>query len=234
MAVAFDSVSQSANCENVSSLTWTRTPAGTPTAVGIAWAGYAGDSGTRTLTCTDGGTNAPAEIATAGDPFTTGRTPTIFGLGNPAAGAQSVVVSCAGGAMYGKAFALSVTGSDTSDVFEASNNATNAGSANASVTVTGSTADGYVIDAIATGAGLGSEADLAPDVSQTLRTRGGTSFSTFHAGSSEGGGSNVVMSWANSTCAWDLVAASFKVAGAAAASSHRVIGGGSQGRVIGG
>lgn len=215
MAVAIDAISLSTGASNVASFSWTHTPVGTPSAVAVIFPGYAGNAGTRTVTATYGGTNVPVEVATAGNPFATGRTPTIFGLANLAAlgltGAQTVVVACAGAGMYGRPWAITVTGSDLTDVFSNSNNATNAGSSTASVTVTTAN-DEIVIDAVSTansnaitvGANQTERVNYQPSITITA-TRAG--------GSTQLGSDGGVMSWGlNTSAAWDIVAASFKAA----------------------
>src|SRR6516164_3443608 len=89
MAVAFDAVGPGASGSAVSSLTWTHTPAGTPTAVGVWTGGY----GATVITgITYGGTSM-----TAGTLYTpsgsSGPQTVSYGLAGPASGAQTVVVS---------------------------------------------------------------------------------------------------------------------------------------------
>ena len=230
MAVAIDAVQAGTGAENVSSFTYTHTPAGTPTAVGIGYAGYAGSGGSRTVTATYGGNSCTPE-AVAVDP-TTGHTPTILGLANPPSGAQQVVVACSASNMYGIPYSVTVTGSDTADCFSNSISASGNSGNTASATCTTS-ADEVLMDAITVfQAGV-----LSVGANQTQRATYTVAVTTSPVGGSTKLGSDGgVMSWDMTipNHLWDMVAASFKVAtGGGGSAGHRIAGGGWGGRTIG-
>ena len=213
MAVGFDAASAGTGANNVASFTWTHTPVGSPSGVGVGYAGYAGNAGTRTVTATYGGTSMTTEISNPGSPFVTRRTPHLFSLGNPAAGAQTVVVACSGAGMYGIPYAVTVTGGDTSDVISNTASATGS-SATPSVTVT-TASDELVMDVCVTGNVGGG---ITVGANQTSRASSYSSISTWAMGSTQAGSDGGDMSWAISSAAWEILAMSFKAAGAAATS----------------
>lgn len=130
MTVAFDAKSQGSG-NFVSSVSFTHTPVGTPTAVGIGEFGFNPSAGT--VTATYDGTAVPSAIGPDTDAI--GDTAQIFGLANPASGAKTVVVSC-NQLFYPIVYVATVTGSDTATCFSAVNSAIGNSSA-PSVTLTG-------------------------------------------------------------------------------------------------
>jgi hypothetical protein len=126
MAVAFDAVS---NGQGASSYSYTHTPSATPTAVLVA----ATNDG-RSLTLTYGGTSMPL-LASVSSPDAT-TTQWLFGLANPAAGAQSVSLTWTGTTQTDVG-TITVTGSLlTAAAFGTPiTNSGNAGNASGSLTV---------------------------------------------------------------------------------------------------
>lgn len=210
MAVAIDAVSTTTELSGVSSFSWTHTPVGTPSAVAVGWAGYSGSGATRTHTVTYGGQACALEVGPSGDPTGSGRTNSIYGKGSPLTGAQTVAISddTGGPNMYGKPYAVTVTGSNTSDVF--SNNAkANGTSSTASVSCTSATGE-IVIDACATG----STETFTIGAGQTEIFRVGIPSlgSTRALASYESGAASVTMSWTlDGGTDWDICAASFNL-----------------------
>jgi hypothetical protein len=211
MAVAFDAVSTVASATGVSSFSWTHTPVGTPSAVGIGWAGYSGNGTARTHTVTYGGQACALEVGPDADPFANGRTNSIYGKGAPLTGAQTVLIADDGGSnnMHGQAYCVSVTGSDTSDVF--SNSANASGSSTSSSVVCTSTADEIVLDACTT-VDTGN-CTVGSGQTQIINASMVVPFSFRALGSREGGAASVTMSWNfEFSTPWDICAASFRVA----------------------
>jgi len=199
MSVAFDAVS-TANAASVTSLSWTHTPTGTPSAIGIGCYGYAAAISSGTYGGTSVGT--PVE-SIAGGPDYAG----LCGLANPASGAQTVVLNFAG-SCYPDAGAITVTGSDTTTCF--SNHASAAAnSANQTVTVTSATGE-LVMDA--GGQDLDSGAPTAAG-GQTQRWSV-VLLGERSVGSTAAGAASVAMAWTWPGAAnWATTAGSFKAAG---------------------
>jgi hypothetical protein len=131
MAVVFDAKS-SVTGAATTSVTWTHTPVGTPTAVGIG--AYGWEQGlTSTWACTYGGTTVPPATTQVYDAGGDGAV--IFGLANPSSGVQSVTVSSPN-STYFVATGVTVTGSDITTCFSASNQAIGTNAA-PSITVAG-------------------------------------------------------------------------------------------------
>ncbi len=145
MSVAFDAKGPSTGTTSSASntISWTHTPSGTPTAaaVVIGWV----DTGGKTISSvTYGGTSmsqaGSTQISASGFWKTA-----IFGLANPASGAQTVTVTFSGALSHGgTGQSITVTGSDTTTCF--TGNASTSGTTDpASLSVT-SQNDELVID----------------------------------------------------------------------------------------
>lgn len=133
MSVALDAVgpnSSGATGSNVSSLSWTHTPVGTPTAVAVTVGWWNTTNAISSVTY--GGVAmvlAKALASSANDKAA------IYGLANPPSGSQTVVITWSGGGAFANAGSISVTGSDTSTVFSNTSSATGTGTS-ASTTCT--------------------------------------------------------------------------------------------------
>ncbi len=151
--VVFDAATSPPTFVNhVSLITWTHTPVGTPTAVAvIVSGGFYGETitsvtyGGAAMTLQDRADNAGGGGA--------GSYAAIYGLANPAAGAQTVNVQLAGVDYYAGASSLTVTGSDLTTCFSASNNTTYASSASPTISVTTGSED-LVIDGLCINAAM--------------------------------------------------------------------------------
>jgi len=209
MAVTFDAKS-SGTGNFVIDVTFTHTPAGTPSAVGIGAFGF--NNGSATITATYGGTNVPSFVGPVNDPGA--DTGLIFGLASPASGAQTVTVH-GSNFWYPIAHVVTVTGSDTSTCFSNGNSA-NAGSGTA-LSVTTTSATGELV--LATGGIDGSGADMTAG-------GGGSNTTSLYLNDVVGGerASSSLASGASSVTAtytatgstnWVMMAASFKAAAGA-------------------
>lgn len=203
MGVAFDQVS-SASGDGVTSVSWTHTPVGTPTAVACS-VGVALGAGTAPTGITYGGaalTMAQNQISASSEAVS------VWGLANLSAGAAGVVVSFAA-STYLDCEAITVTGSDTTTCFSNSAKAT-ALSGTASVNCVSAT-DELVID----GLELNNSTAVTAGGGQTQRWSKLFAFNLRrHAGSTKAGATSVTMSWTFSQDTWAIVAASFKAAAA--------------------
>jgi hypothetical protein len=161
MAVIFDAVGPGVTGQAVTSFSWTHTPVGTPTAVGIWYGGYV--ASLTTFTVTYGGAamttgtwygvvNAQAAIS--------------FSLANPPAGASTISMTWVGGSMYVSANSITVTGSDTTTCFRNSSGNRVTGSASSSTSVTSANGD-LVVDCVASL--TANAAPTGPGASQTSR-----------------------------------------------------------------
>ena len=136
MTVAFDAVASNSVASNSgNTLTWTHTPAGTPSAVAVGVQNY--DSIATITGITYGGVSmVQAETVTMNN----GSTVQMWGLANPPAGAQTVAITLSATGGYTQAGSITVTGSSTSTCFRASNSAFGTG-ASSSVIVTSAVGD---------------------------------------------------------------------------------------------
>jgi hypothetical protein len=196
--VAFDQVSSGTPASNAAGpVSWTHTPVGTPTAVAVLVDTYdvSGDP-TVTYGGTSLGTYAVKKLSGTDIVY-------IYCLPNPPSGAQTVNVSWISGNAYVTAFAITVTGSNTSSCF--SNSASASGSSN-SISNTVTSATGQLVIDIAD-----------QDPGGTLTAGGGQSntstsnVSGLHSAVSTAPGSaSVTMTWSSSSSApWADAAASF-------------------------
>lgn len=218
MAAQFDAVS-SAHVANsgITTLTWTHTPVGTPTAVGVVTSEFGPGGGSAISGVTYGGTTMGARKSTSG----TGTQPgtSIWGLANPPSGAQSVVVTMGGTGNYVEAAAVTVTGSDTITVFSNANSATGTSTTPSVALTTGS--NDFAMDILGTTTGA---FPATPGGSQTSRwgplTDGGDEAQGSTAPS---GGATTTMSWTITSNTWALSAAAFKGGAATAAIGSTLI-----------
>lgn len=220
MAVAIDAASAGTGADNITSISWTHTPVGTPSAVGIGMCGYAGGTGVNSYSfqASYNSVDAP-RIVRAFDNMITGQSSAILGLVSPGTGAQTVVVyidGSGGGTFYGQPYAITVTGSDTSTVFSNTNTATNVGGApDTTFSVTCTTASDEIVMDAGSGGGLVA-ATVGADQTQRANYLILGSLPAF--GSTQLGSNGGVMSWTVSTAtSYTMCAASFKVASASAA-----------------
>lgn len=206
MAVAYDSTSTATSAGAVS-LSWTHTPSGTPSSVGVGVGFYNNGSASDSITgITYGGSAMALEIHVN---LAGGNRPhaSIWRLGSPASGAQTVSITCnATTRMTGGVVA--VTGSDVSTIF--SNHVTTTGTiGNISETCTSATGE-LVMDAI----GTVTTGSVTVGSGQTQRWQN-LSNSVLGAGSTEPGAATVAMDWTVSgNMEYAGVAASFQAAAA--------------------
>jgi hypothetical protein len=203
MAVAFDAASTHAG-GNSANPSWTHTPVGTPTGVGISisWRQSTAGALPTITSVTYGGQSCTLEdsqLTASGLEKTA-----IYSLANPPSGAQTVSVTfSAGPNRQSASCAVTVTGGDTSDVFS---NVAKATSTSTTPTVNVSSAtDELVMDSV-----VATTNNLTEGAGQTNRMELALS-SARAASSTEAGAATVTMSWTmGSSQAWATVAASFK------------------------
>lgn len=143
--VSFDAISNPTPVAGLggTTLSWTHTPVGTPTAVAVMVGGY--QNGVTISGVTYGGVSM-----SAGSLFDFGNSTNfsqMFGLANPSSGPQTVVITFSAGGIFAAAAALTVTGSDTATCFSNSSGMTNPSSSSVSDTVT-SAAGELVVDCV--------------------------------------------------------------------------------------
>lgn len=214
MSVAFDAVgpnSSGAHAMSVSSVSWTHTPSGTPTAVAV---GATNNSG-KTATSTYGGTST-----SGGGTANQGSSIAVLkGLANPASGAQTVAVTFSASVTDGYCGSITVTGSDTTTCFSHVS-AGNAGTGGSS----------SITDAACTSAVGELVVDLCINWSNTHDTFTAGSGQTQRWANQDGsvagtqstapGASSVTMSEAIAfPDVWAIISASFKVASSSAVRS---------------
>lgn len=208
MASTFDAKS-TASGSGVTSVSWTHTPVGTPTAVGVGCYSY---SGTGTISGITYGGAAMAQAVRATD--TTPDECVIYGKPNPASGAQTVSIS-ASGAFYPGAVAWSALGSDTGTTF--SNTASNSGTVNSGGSINGGTCNSSASEFVV--------ACMGADAGGGTLTIGGTGTEDMNfviggevtGGAHAAGSATVTISFTTSAgtgVPWCGVSASFKVASA--------------------
>ena len=201
MAVAFDAVGAGVNAAAVNSFSWTHTPVGTPTAVGVGVSWY---DESFVLSITYGGAAMASEVAITNSPLKS----EMFSKANPASGAQTVAGSWTGGAHYPIGNSITVTGSDTATCF--SNTASASGSGTAITVACTSAVGELVMDTVTHNSG----STISGGAGQTERWNA-TNSGLRGAGSTEAGAATVTMSWTGGAAgAWVQTAASFKDASA--------------------
>lgn len=221
MAVAFDAVGPGVNANAVGSFSYTHTPSGTPTAVGLGLCWY-DESGT--LTVTYGGAAMTSAESVTSSPLK-GE---LFGLANPASGAQTVAGNWDLGSHYPIGSTITVTGSDTTTVFTDTNSASG-NSGNTSVTVTSAVGELLMSAVMMNNGGVA----IGPVSGENERFEAGNSGLQGQVQTAAGASPSVSMDTTSAASGpWVIVAGSFKSAAAAATPNHRVPGGGWGGRVI--
>lgn len=145
MAVAFDAVSSNSAAGSVgTTVSWTHTPSGTPTAVAVLLENYEGIASVSSVTY--GGTSmvqAVNEVVPSGGGAASSAQ--IWGLANPSSGAQTVVVTYTTVGVFSQCWAVTVTGSNTSSCFRTSTGS-NATSGSPSTTLSGTISGDLVVD----------------------------------------------------------------------------------------
>lgn len=117
MAVTFDAASSTgAGGSGGPTYSWTHTPVGTPTAVGL-WATIYG-GGNTISGVTYGGVSMGAPVLTVTNTGGRNDTDYLFGLASPLSGPQTIIVTTApAGGKYIICGAMTVLGSDTTTCF---------------------------------------------------------------------------------------------------------------------
>jgi hypothetical protein len=203
--VVFDAVASNlcASCVG-STLQWTHTPVGTPTAtaVGIINSTLAG-SITGVSYGASGMTQAVQQTISGG-----GLECQIWGLANPPSGPQTITVNFGGPGGAAQAASISVTGSNTTTTFDSSLGNTAASGTTASVGVTSLSGE-LMVDVV----GNASFASETQGGSQTLRwgplsTGGGFNIASGSTAPASAG--STTMSWTlNTSAPWTICGASF-------------------------
>lgn len=162
MAVAFDAVGPSAaGAGNTGSttLSWTHTPSGTPTAVlaGVS-VGTNGSDAALVATATYGGTSMPSLSKVHAGTGGTGTSGFIqlFGLAGPASGAKTVAVSVSGGtpgSLAGGSLSYTGTGVTAGSAFGAIGISYSSFTTTGTVTLTGTSTSSRVAGFIGDGSG---------------------------------------------------------------------------------
>lgn len=198
----------------VSSASWTHTPSGTPTGLGVG-VSVVDTSGAATITSvTYNSISATLEVDKTSNIGGLNGRAAIYRLANPSAGAQTVAVTFPTSTYVGGAGAVTVTGGDTTTVF--SNNTSASGSTSPLTVTCTSASDELVMD---TGVYNQFPGTVTATVGggQTQRWNR-TSSNTWALGSTKAGAASVAMSWTlQNDRAWAQVAASFKASATAAA-----------------
>jgi hypothetical protein len=223
MAVAFDAVSSSSVASGTGTLTWTHTPvAAPPSSVGVGLVVYT-NTGVDVASVTYNGVALTKAISTLAS--INGFRTEVWGSDGMIlpSGAQSIVISfsgSSGGDIFCIAGAITTTGSNTTTCFSGSAGATGDSSgAGPQPSVSCPSATGEFVMNVCSN--IHNDATLTP--AQTIR------WGLLAAGGLESGGSSTPasagstgISWTQATGIgtneWALSAASFKVAGGAAAS----------------
>lgn len=220
MSVAFDAVgpsSSGATGSGVTTLSWTHTPVGTPTAASCQlgyWSNVNAVSGV-----TYGGTAMAQAVSQAAGTGNVNETAQIWGLANPASGAQTVQITFAVGGKFTNAGSVTVTGSDTTTCFSNVSSANGASAASGASTCTSAVGE-LVIDMCICDDGT-TGVTITPAGGQTQR------WGTAHAGTTENNACSTAPGAATVTMTqnfsanrpWAHVAASFLAAQAAGAIS---------------
>lgn len=208
MSVLFDAVASTVVANNAgTTLSWTHTPVGVPTSVGVTLFNYTG--GTSVTGVTYGGLALTLEVVSPSIGALPSRTEIwgSDGLTLPT-GAQTVVVTFSTTGSYCQAASVTVTGSDKTTCFSNVNNATGT-SAAPSIAVNSAVGE-FVIDITGNDA---NDNTIAPGGSQILRWGPLQASNNWAAGSSlPAGAGSTTMSWTSANEAWAICAASFKAA----------------------
>lgn len=189
--VVFDATASGSKIGLNGPISYTHTPVGTPTGVAVAVAWYTGATCVVISSVTYGG-NA---MTLASSQIVTGQSQTvaIYGLANPPAGAQTVVVNLPATNCFAVASSVTVTGGNTTTVFRASNGAEGS-STTPAVSVTSATGD-LVFDMVAN---TGGNTTLTQSGSQTKR------LTTINAGTTSISASTLDASAGSTNMGWTL------------------------------
>lgn len=196
----------------VSSVSWTHTPSGTPTGLGVGVCVVdVNNVGTITSCTYDGGATTQEVTKLFSDvPNALAYRSSIYRLASPPTGAKTVAVNFPSSSFIGGCGAITVTGGDTSTVF--SNNASASGTSTAPSVACTSAADELVMDAVVY-VQYPDSVTASVGAGQTQRWNR-TQTNSWALGSTESGAASVTMSWTLSmTKSWATCAASFKAAG---------------------
>lgn len=214
MSVAFDAISSAIVQNNAgTTLTWTHTPvASPPSAVGVVLNFY--NDASMTVTGITYGGQALTKLAAATSPTESGGGAShhteIWGSDGLtlASGAQSVVVTASATGNYIIAAATTVTGSNTTTCFSNGAGAGNAANATPTITCTSATGE-LVIDIAANAPSVSAPTNSGTQTSRWSQDIGGF-FSA--SGSTQAGAATVTSTWAQTTADWVMSAGSFKAA----------------------
>ena len=210
MAVAFDAVASTTGSD-VTSLSWTHTPVGTPTAAGMGF--YAFDSGNAT-SATYNSTTFGAAVATTSD--ASGDNCQLFGLANPASGARSVTVAWAV-STFPVAGSVTVTGSDTTTCYRAGSATSSAGSSTALQVTIASNTDDLVYS-------VGGQDPCGTLTAGNTQRWNQASGGLDGIGQTEAGGASVaITATASGSNPWCITGASFLAAAAGSASASAAL-----------
>lgn len=200
MASTFDATTN-AKAGVVSSLSWTHTPTGTPSGVGVGVAWW--DGANAVSTATYGGTSmTPHKIS---DINGSSDRVSIFALANPSSGSQTVAIGW-GTSVVPNGVAITVTGGDTTTVHS------NTSSANGSSTAPSTTCTSATGELVMDFGAHRWPTDMTAGADQTERADFlNNSGDTEIFSSTESGATSVTMSWSNGTSAnWAIAAMAFK------------------------
>lgn len=191
-AVAFDATSASgANGSGGPAYSWTHTPVGTPTAVGVWITIYGGGNTVTGVTYGGVAMTQALHVANGSGPGgSQNDSDYLFGLASPPSGSQTVAVATSGANQYIIAAVVTVTGSNASTCFRSVANTQPAASP-ASTSVSTVTGD-LVVDMVQAFGG----STLTKGVSQTLSWGPLSEASVYAAGSYQvAGGATTTMAW---------------------------------------
>jgi hypothetical protein len=216
MAVAIDAVANGPTGSGVNSISWTHTPSGTPSAVGVWVGGWLFNSTISGVTY--GGTALTANTRYSIAGATNDANTQSFGLTSPPTGAQTVVVNVTGA--YITATSITVTGSNTTTCFSHSSGNSDTVTVTSTASVT-SAAGELVVDCVSAFSASG-----VPNVTGGSQT---TQYAVFWNGNLNFGSSTqpgaagtVTATWnldIGATNHWAASIDSFKVAAVAAAAA---------------
>lgn len=187
--VSFDAVASNSVAGGGNTLTWTHTPVGVPTGVGVGVENFTANCSVSSITY------GAASLTQAVAQSIPGQNTNVelWGVANPPAGPQTVTVNFTGSTCFAQAGSITVTGGSTSTVFRATNSAQ--GSNNApTVSVTSATGD-LVVDVLGE---TSSSATPTAGGSQTLR------WGPLNAGSNTAAGSTLPATGASTSMSWSL------------------------------
>ena len=213
MAIAFDAATESGNKGAVSSFTFSHTCTGSDRGLLVHVGAY--DNAARTVTSVTYNSVSLTQISRVTGP-TTGSWTEIWKLANPASGSNTVSVTLSGAAAYNVfGAAQSFTGVDQTTSTMTSGGKTAAGnSSSQSATVTGTTANNWIVDALTSFFGWAQSVGSG----QTARYNTyytGANYNNMCGSTEVSGGGDVVMSWTSTGAhEWALIGVELVVASA--------------------